>query len=87
MISESKHVEMIVKDLKAIIEREDKRHLMDQHLTSSMRHLLEDLIIPNLENELDFDPTPQHLWDDFGGEPPVTLNEMHTDAYNRKYNQ
>tara|TARA_A100001201_G_scaffold26661_1_gene29444 strand:- start:55 stop:243 length:189 start_codon:yes stop_codon:yes gene_type:complete len=55
MISESKHVEMIVKDLKAIIEREDKRHLMDQHLTSSMRHLLEDLIIPNLQNELDFD--------------------------------
>ena len=84
MISESKHVEMIVKDLKAIIEREDKRHLMDQHLTSSMRHLLEDLIIPNLENELDFDPTPQHLWDDTGGEPPVTLDEMHTAAYKQK---
>ena len=86
MISESKHVEMIVKDLKAIIEREDKRHMMDQHLTTSMRMLLEDEIIPQLENELDFDPTPQHLWDDTGGEPPVTLDEMHTDAYNRKYN-
>ena len=36
-----------------------------------MRHLLEDEIIPQLENELDFDPTPQHLWDDFGGEPPL----------------
>ena len=89
MISESKHVEMIVKDLKAIIEREDKRHLMDQHLTSSMRHLLEDLIIPNLENEheLDYDPSPYYLWDNSGGEPPVTLDEMHTDAYNRKYNR
>ena len=87
MISESKHVEMIVKDLKAIIEREDKRHMMDQHLTTSMRMLLEDEIIPQLENELDFDPTPQHLWDDTGGEPPVTLDEMHTAAYNRKYNQ
>ena len=86
MISESKHVEMIVKDLKAIIEREDKRHLMDQHLTTSMRMLLEDEIIPQLENELDFDPTPQYLWDDTGGEPPVTLDEMHTAAYNRKYN-
>jgi len=86
MISESKHVEMIVKDLKAIIEREDKRHMMDQHLTTSMRMLLEDEIIPQLENELDFDPTPQHLWDETGGEPPVTLDEMHTDAYNRKYN-
>ena len=54
---------------------------------TSMRSLLEDEIIPQLENELDFDPTPQHLWDDTGGEPPVTLDEMHTDAYNRKYNQ
>ena len=86
MISESKHIEMIVKDLKAIIEREDKRHMMDQHLTTSMKMLLEDEIIPQLENELDFDPTPQYLWDDTGGEPPVTLDEMHTAAYNRKYN-
>ena len=87
MVNEHAEIELIVQDLKAIIDREDKRHLMDQHLTSSMRHLLEDLVIPNLENELDFDPTPQHLWDNSGGEPPVTLDEMHTDAYNRKYNQ
>ena len=86
MINEYTHVENILKDLKAIIEREDKRHMMDQHLTTSMRMLLEDEIIPQLENELDFDPTPQHLWDDSGGEPPITLDEMHTAAYNRKYN-
>lgn len=86
MINEYTHVEHIVKDLKAIIEREDKRHMMDQHLTTSMKMLLEDEIIPQLENELDFDPTPQHLWDETGGEPPVTLDEMHTAAYNRKYN-
>ena len=87
MINEYTHVENIVKDLKAIIEREDKRHMMDQHLTTSMKMLLEDEIIPQLENELDFDPTPEHLWDNSGGEPPVTLDEMHTAAYNRKYNQ
>ena len=86
MINEYTHVKNILKDLKAIIEREDKRHMMDQHLTTSMRMLLEDEIIPQLENELDFDPTPQHLWDDSGGEPPITLDEMHTAAYNRKYN-
>jgi hypothetical protein len=86
MINENTHVKQIVKDLKAIIEREDKRHMMDQHLTTSMRMLLEDEIIPQLENELDFDPTPQYLWDETGGEPPVTLDEMHTAAYNRKYN-
>lgn len=86
MINENTHVEQIVKDLKAIIDREYKRHQMDQHLTSSMKMLLEDEIIPQLENELDFDPTPQYLWDDTGGEPPVTLDETHTTAYNRKYN-
>ena len=86
MVNEFKQVELILKDLKAIIEREDKRHQMDEHLTTSMRMLLEDEIIPQLENELDFDPTPQYLWDNSGGEPPVTLAEMHTDAYNRKFN-
>ena len=87
MVNELKQIELILKDLKAIVDRESKRHMMDEHLTHSMRHLLEDLIIPHLENELDVDPTPQHLWDETGGEPPVTLDEMHTDAYNRKYNQ
>jgi hypothetical protein len=88
MINENTHVENIVKDLKAIIEREDKRHQMDEHLTHSMRSLLEDEIIPQLENELemDYDPSPYYLWDNSGGEPPVTLDEMHTAAYNRKYN-
>ena len=55
MVNEHAQIELIVEDLKAIIEREDTRHMLDQHLTSSMRHLLEDLIIPNLQNELDFD--------------------------------
>ena len=71
MVNEFTQIQLILKDLKAVIERENKRHMMDEHLTHSMRSLLEDLIIPNLENELDFDPTPQHLWDDFSGEPPL----------------
>ena len=89
MVNEFKQIELILKDLKAVIEREDKRHQMDEHLTHSMRSLLEDEIIPQLENELelDYDPSPYYLWDNSGGEPPVTLDEMHTDAYDRKYNQ
>ena len=55
MVNENAEIELIVQDLKAIVTREDQRHLMDQHLTSSMRHLLEDLVIPNLQNELDLD--------------------------------
>ena len=83
---ETKKIERALEILKGVIAREDRLHMMDQHLTTSMRMLLEDEIIPQLENELDFDPTPQYLWDDSGGEPPVTLDEMHTAAYNQKYN-
>ena len=83
---ETKKIERALEILKGVIAREDRLHMMDQHLTTSMRMLLEDEIIPMLENELDFDPTPQYLWDNSGGEPPVTLDEMHTAAYNRKYN-
>jgi hypothetical protein len=46
--------------LKGVIAREDKRHQMDQHLTFSMRDLLESEVIPQLENELNYDPTPQY---------------------------
>ena len=86
MTNENTVIESALQQLKAVIEREDKRHMMDQHLTTSMKMLLEDEIIPQLENELDFDPSPYHLWDDSGGEPPITLDEMHTAAYNQKYN-
>ena len=82
---ESQKIQRALDILKGVIAREDKRHMMDEHLTISMKNLLEE-IIPQLENELDYDPTPQYLWDDTGGEPPVTLDEMHTAAYNRKYN-
>ena len=84
--SESKKIERALNILKGVIAREEKRHMMDEHLTHSMRDLLESEIIPQLENELDFDPSPYHLWDNSGGEPPVTLDEMHTAAYNRKFN-
>ena len=84
--NEYKKIERALEILKGVIAREDRRHMMDADLTVSMKMLLEDEIIPQLENELDFDPTPQYLWDNSGGEPPVTLDEMHTAAYNRKFN-
>ena len=51
--------------LKGVIAREDKRHMMDEHLTASMRNLLECDVIPQLENELGYDPTPQTAYDFF----------------------
>ena len=46
--------------LKGVVDREHKRHIMDAHLTHGMMDLLETEVIPQLENELDFDPTPQY---------------------------
>ena len=57
---ECKKIQRALDILKGVIAREDKRHMMDQHLTFSMRDLLESEVIPQLENELNFDPTPQY---------------------------
>ncbi len=67
----------IVNDLKAIVARESKRPQGCEDLTLSMLALLEEEIIPSLENEIDYDPTPQYLYDNTGGEPPVTVDEMY----------
>ncbi len=75
-MNEYTHLQRIIKELKEVLARDDKRHQMDEHLTPSMRALLEEEIIPVLENELDYDPT-----DDMGGEPPITADEMHTAAW------
>ena len=85
---ESDKIQRALDILKGVVERENKRHMMDVELTHSMMDLLESEVIPQLQNELDldYDPTPQYLWDNSGGEPPITLDEMHTAAYNRKYN-
>ena len=75
----------IVKDLKAIVARESKRPQGCEDLTLSMLALLEGKIIPQLENEIehdmDYDPTPQYLYDNTGGEPPVTMAEIHASAW------
>ena len=62
---ESTKLERILKELQSIIKRDNKRHMMDQHLTHSMRDLLEYEIIPLLEAEVDYDPTPQTSYDFF----------------------
>jgi len=46
-------------------ERDQKRHLMDQHIPISMQHLLEEQIIPQMQQEIDYDPTPQTAYDFF----------------------
>ena len=83
--SEYAHLQRIIKELKEVLQRDAQRHQMDEHLTPSMRDLLEYEVIPVLENELDadlnYDPTPQYLYDNTGGEPAVTASERHAAAW------
>lgn len=76
MINEYDVLNQVLMELKSIVKRENKRHQMDMHLTPSMFALLEDEIIPMLENEMECDYTPDEL-----GEPPVTMKEMHAAAH------
>lgn len=71
----------ILKELNEVVARENKRPFEYADLTPSLLALLEEEIIPLLENEIDYDPTPEHLYDHSGGEPPVTMAEMHASAW------
>jgi hypothetical protein len=78
-INEYSHLSRILEELKSISQREGKRHMMDQHLTPSMLSLLEDEIIPLIENELDYEPTDEDLG--YGSEPPLSSKEMLAEAW------
>lgn len=65
MVNEYAELERIYQELMAVQQRDAKRHLMDQHLTPSMHSLLEDEILPLLEAEINYDPTPQTAYDFF----------------------
>jgi hypothetical protein len=69
----------ILEELQAMSQRESKRHEMDQHLTPSMLALLDNEIIPMLQNELEWEPSDADLG--YGTEPPMTADEMHTAAW------
>jgi hypothetical protein len=78
-INEYSHLSRILEELKSISQREGKRHMMDQHLTPSMLDLLENEIIPMLENELDYEPSDDELG--YGSEPPLSSKEMLAEAW------
>ena len=73
--NEYKQLEEALDILKAVIERESKRHQMDEHLVPGDNDIVQEAI-GLLEEIIDYDPTPTDP-----GEPPITLDEMHTAAW------
>jgi hypothetical protein len=73
--NEYHNLQQAVNILKSILERESKRHQMDQDLVPGDDDVVQEAI-GLLEEIIDYDPTPNEL-----GEPPITLDEMHTAAW------
>ena len=70
--------------LKALINKEEEAHIMDESFSTGQVDDLNEAY--DLMTAIyDYDPTPQHLYDDSGGDPPVTMNEMVNQAYKEKY--
>lgn len=77
----NEYIKRIIKELKEVLDQDSKKPEGCEDLTYSLRDLIEFEVIPALENELDCDPTPQHLYDHSGGEPPVTTAELWMQAH------
>ena len=73
--NEYHQLQLALDALKNIRNREDRRHQMDEHLDPHTRDVLDE-VIGMLSDELDYDPTPNEP-----GEPPMTMDELHTAAW------
>ena len=57
-ISDFKRLENILKELEAIVKRENKRHEMDQNLMVGALEVLEYEVTPLVDEIVNYDPTP-----------------------------
>ena len=70
-------LQQILTDLRAVVQREGRRHMMDCHLNPSTHDLIAYEIIPALEDDLNWEPSDA----DLTGEPPLTSAEIHHQAW------
>lgn len=73
-VNDLSKVDLIRRELRAIIEHQDKLDIMDTEigLDSALYDVLE-----ILDGYLDYEPSDE----DMGGEPPITMTEMHAGAW------
>jgi hypothetical protein len=70
--------------IKDNLAADSERHLMDQEFaTNGLDDALDEVAtsIDRVEQLWECDPTPDTLWGDSGGEPPVTQAERHAAAH------
>lgn len=79
MIDSMSEIQKAYDILKAVVERENKLHLMDMTINTCDVETIEYEVLPVLDDILGYEPSDEEL----GGEPPMTANEMHTAAHNQ----
>lgn len=77
MIYSQPEIQKAYNILKDVVDRENKLHLMDMTIPSCDLEIIEYEVLPLLEDIIDYAPSDEEL----GGEPPVTMDEMHSAAY------
>ena len=73
-------LERIYKELKEIVKFENSLHMMDMALNQTDVNTLEE-VISMIEDIVNYDPTPYYLYDNSGGEAPMTANERLSAAW------
>ena len=74
-VSDSSRLILIIKELEEMIEREEKRPMGHEQLSYKCYDLINEFVAA-IDADLNYDPT-----DDMGGEPPMTMQEMHSAAW------
>jgi hypothetical protein len=77
MIHSMSEIQKAYDILKAVVERENKLHLMDMTINTCDVEMIEYEVLPVLDDILGYEPSDEEL----GGESPMTANEMHTAAH------
>ena len=75
-------LERIYKELKEIVKFENSLHMMDMTLNQTDVNTLEE-VISMIEDIVNYDPTPYYLYDNSGGEAPMTANERLSAAWQK----
>jgi len=71
------------KRVKQLLLEDTRRHQMDSE-PGEVIETIEDELLPSIEKLMeiwDYDPTPQYLYDNTGGEPPMTADEFYSAAW------
>ena len=76
-------LKLLCDELKQLLDADAKRWPPHQEFAGGLDTII-DNFLGEVEDELNCDPTPQFLYDNTGGEPAMSADEMWTQAFNKK---